>query len=218
MLKTMRRTKWIPILIGFMTSLPLQAGDLVVQVVDDGGQVLPDAAVYLVTDQAAESMPSTSYEVEQKDKMFSPFVTVVPAGANVSFPNRDGIGHHVYSFSPAKSFQLPLSEQELTEQIVFESPGIVTVGCNIHDWMVAYIYVVDTPYFAKTDAGGQAVFSDLPAGDYEIHVAHPGMKSVQAVTAMVAAGESGNVNQNMALSIKPRYFWQPEPRMHEEVY
>jgi len=79
MLKTMRRTKWIPILIGFMTSLPLQAGDLVVQVVDDGGQVLPDAAVYLVTDQAAEGMPSTSYEVEQKDKMFSPFVTVVPA-------------------------------------------------------------------------------------------------------------------------------------------
>ena len=118
----------------------------------------------------------------------------------------------------AKNFQLPLSDKELTETITFDKPGIVTVGCNIHDWMVAYIYVVDTPYYAKSDANGLAVINNLPAGDYEIHVAHPGMRSAQPITRQANITADGESRQEFSLEIKPRYFWQPAPRMHEEVY
>ena len=78
-------------------------------------------------------------------------------GFYARFPNKDGIGHHVYSFSTAKTFELPLSETESSMTVTFDQPGIVTIGCNIHDWMVGYINIVNTPYYGKTDAAGNVV-------------------------------------------------------------
>ena len=208
----------ILILLGICCSLPLQAGSLTVQIVDGNHKPLADAVVYLTSDQPFVPAAGKSYEIEQKNKTFHPFVTIMPTGSRASFPNRDGIGHHVYSFSPAKHFQLPLSEHVSTESITFDKPGLVTVGCNIHDWMVAYIYVVDTNHYRKTDNNGLAVFKDLPAGEFEIHVAHPGMKSAQPVTKQIKLTEDSAEKQEFSLIIKPRYFWQPAPRMHEEVY
>lgn len=208
----------ILLLSGLLTCLPLQAGSLAVRVVDARQEPLPDAVVYLTSDQPHMPATDKSFEIDQKDKMFHPFVTIMPAGARASFPNRDGIGHHVYSFSPPKNFQLPLSEQESTDTILFDKPGVVTVGCNIHDWMVAYIYVVDTDYYAKTDSNGLAEIDSLPAGTYEIHVAHPGMKPTQPLTRLIEVTADSVGSQEFSLQIKPRYFWQPAPRMHEEVY
>jgi len=215
----MHKVRTIFILLGVWSSMSLHAaGSLPVQVFDDKHEPLPDAVVYLMSDQPYVPATVSGVEIEQKNKMFRPFVTIIPTGASASFPNRDGIGHHVYSFSPAKNFQLPLSDHESTETITFTKPGVVTVGCNIHDWMVAYIYVVDTPYYAKSDANGLAVIDNLPAGDYEIRVAHPGMRSAQPVTRQIKITADGDGRQEFSLEIKPRYFWQPEPKMHEEVY
>ena len=214
----MRRIQPVIFLLVLLTGLPLQAGSLTVQVADSKHESLADAVVYLTSDRPFTQPKDSSFEIEQKNKAFHPFVTIMPTGSRASFPNRDGIGHHVYSFSPAKNFQLPLSEHVSTESITFDKPGLVTVGCNIHDWMVAYIYVVDSNYYTKTDNKGLAVIKDLPAGDYEIHVAHPGMKSAKPVTRSITLTANGADKQEFTLEIKPRYFWQPAPRMHEEVY
>lgn len=214
----MQAIRVVSFLSGLWLSLPSLAASLSVQVVDGDQQPLPDAVVYLIPDAPYVATNGGEFEVEQKNKIFTPFVTIMPTGSMASFPNRDGIGHHVYSFSPAKNFQLPLSDQELTDTIVFDQPGLVTVGCNIHDWMVAYIYVVDTPYFAKADANGQALIDDLPAGDYEVRVAHPGMRAAQPLTRQVSVSANSDDSEAFTLEIKPKYFWQPEPRLHEEVY
>jgi hypothetical protein len=100
-------------------------------------------------------------------------MTVLQAGTSVTFPNRDPIMHHVYSFSPAKSFEIKLYSGKAPNAIVFDKPGIVTLGCNVHDWMIGYVLVVPTPYFAKTAADGDAQLSGMPAGSYRIHAWHP---------------------------------------------
>ena len=101
--------------------------------------------------------------IAQVDREFVPYMTVLQTGTTVTFPNRDPIQHHVYSFSPAKSFEIKLYSGKSPSEILFDKPGVVTLGCNIHDWMIGYMLVVSTPYFAKTDAGGIARLRDVPA-------------------------------------------------------
>ena len=100
--------------------------------------------------------------VDQVDKQFVPKVQAVLVGTPVTFPNNDNVRHQVYSFSPAKRFELPLYAGVPAQPIVFDKPGVVVLGCNIHDWMVGYIYVSESPYFAKTGKDGKAVLADLP--------------------------------------------------------
>ena len=97
-------------------------------------------------------------------------------GTSVMFPNSDNIRHHVYSFSPAKKFELPLYSGVPAEPVVFDKVGFVTLGCNIHDWMIAYVAVLPTPYFQVTRQDGRAVLKDLPAGQYTVQVWHPALK------------------------------------------
>src|SRR5213594_3548071 len=115
---------------------------------------------------------------------------------DVSFPNRDNIRHHVYSFSSPKKFELPLYIGTPAAPVLFDKPGVVALGSNIHDWMLAYIYVVTTPYFAKTAADGKGRLDRLPPGTYEARVWQPRMrggtdKTAQPVT--LAAGELAQV-------------------------
>jgi hypothetical protein len=72
----------------------------------------------------------------------------------VAFPNSNEIRHHAYSFSAPKRFEVPLDKDTSANPVLFDRPGMVVLGCNIHDWMLGYIYVADTPYFGKTDADG----------------------------------------------------------------
>lgn len=101
-----------------------------------------------------------------------PVMTVVQTGAQISFPNNDTVRHHVYSFSPTKPFELKLYSGTPGSPILFDKPGTVVIGCNIHDQMVAYIQVVNTPYFAKSDDTGQARIADLPLGKYRLKAWH----------------------------------------------
>lgn len=150
------------------------------QVHDSTGVALDDAVVYLTPeDVRAPVMRAAPASIVQNHKMFMPLVTVVQRGAAVDFPNRDDIAHDVYSLSEAKHFELKLYRGR-SKQVVFDKPGVVTIGCNIHDMMIAYVVVVDTPYFAKTGANGLGELPPLPAGRYRIAVWHPSLGNAPA--------------------------------------
>ena len=155
----------------------LLAGSLEVIVKDDKGGPVSDAVVYAAAAGAASAAPKKRAVVDQRDKQFVPYVTAVQVGTAVIFPNSDNIRHHVYSFSPAKKFELPLYSGVPAEPVVFDKVGFITLGCNIHDWMIAYVAVLPTPYFQVTRQDGRAVLKDLPAGQYTVQVWHPALKA-----------------------------------------
>jgi plastocyanin len=129
----------------------------------------------------------TPREMAQQHITFVPHVLLVPVGAEVSFPNRDRVRHHVYSFSAAKRFELKLYSQEQTRTVQFDKAGVVALGCNIHDKMSGYIIVVDTPYAAQSDAGGRVTLKNVPDGPGILTIWAEGLKApdnrlVQAMT------------------------------------
>jgi plastocyanin len=141
---------------------------------DPAGQPVADAVVYATpATGAVEAKPGRPVSIGQEDREFVPYVSVIQTGTAVAFPNRDPILHHVYSFSPAKPFEIKLYTGKSPREVVFDKPGLVVLGCNIHDWMVGYIMVVSTPYFARSDAAGQVRLRELPAGAYELRAWHP---------------------------------------------
>src|SRR5580704_3198718 len=121
--------------------------------------------------------------IDQVDKQFVAYVTPINVGSMVKFPNSDKIRHQVYSFSAAKRFDLPLYAGTDAPPVMFDKPGVVVLGCNIHDWMVGYIYVSETPFFAKTAAGGTAAIDEMPPGEYSVRVWHPSMEHGEESTA-----------------------------------
>jgi len=128
--------------------------------------------------------------MDQKNRMFIPHVLAVQTGTAVRFPNSDDIRHHVYSFSPAKPFQLPLYKGTPANPVVFDKAGVVTLGCNIHDQMSAFIIVVDTPYFERTGGDGHATLRDVEPGKYVVHVWYPEMRDEpQPGSITIAGGE-----------------------------
>ncbi|KRI01681.1 methylamine utilization protein [Curvibacter sp. PAE-UM] len=159
-----------------LLALPLRAGTLVVDVLQGSGLPLADAVVFLESPQARRQVrPLMKAEMGQAGKQFVPQVLVVTTGTEVDFPNRDTVRHHVYSFSPVKKFELKLYIGTPTKPVLFDQPGIAVLGCNIHDQMVGWIVIVDTPYFGRTAAQGQVVLDKLPPGNYRLRSWHPGL-------------------------------------------
>jgi plastocyanin len=115
--------------------------------------------------------------MDQVDLAFAPAVLVVPVGSRIAFPNSDVVSHQVYSFSPAKRFQLPLYRGKPYPPITFDAPGIVTLGCNIHDNMLGYVLVTDAPYYGQTSPSGAWSSAALPAGNYAVSVWHPRLRN-----------------------------------------
>ena len=159
-------------ILALAAALPAAAASVQVTVKDARGTAVEDAVVWAVPKVTAAARPRREAAVEQKDKQFVPTVTVVQTNTLVRFPNRDDIRHHVYSFSAPKPFEIKLYAGTSAAPILFDKPGEVVLGCNIHDNMLGYIYVVDTPWFAKTRSDGSARLNDLPAGDYELQAWH----------------------------------------------
>ncbi len=133
------------------------------------------------------------YVVAQKDISFQPRVLIVPVGASVAFPNRDKVRHHVYSFSRPKKFELKLYGREEARTVLFDKPGVVALGCNIHDAMTGFVIVVTTPYAAQADAAGRVRF-DMAAGGTTIRVWDPAIRApgnmVSQPLAVAGAGTS----------------------------
>jgi plastocyanin len=148
-------------------------GGIAVRITDADGKPVSDAVVYLEAD-SGQQLPKTmkAGEISQKGLKFIPLVTVIQTGSKIFFPNNDKVRHHIYSFSAPHKFDQKLYTGTMAEPQTFEKPGTVVLGCNIHDKMIAYVRIVDTPYFGKTGADG-SVAVDAPAGKYVLKAWHP---------------------------------------------
>jgi plastocyanin len=177
---------------GIALSAPLAAAPLAVRVVDAFGRPVAEAVVALYPAGVAMRAPHPvgHYSVSQKNLQFHPFVTVVPVGADVSFPNLDPTKHHVYSFSPAKRFELKLFAKDQSRTVHFDRAGVVALGCNIHDQMSAFIVVTDSSWTVRTNAQGVASFADAPNAAGRITVWHPYLRAPGGqVQQVMIAGE-----------------------------
>lgn len=193
---------------------------------DDAGKPVADAVVYAVSLSDSEpdiQLPLTS-TIDQVDKEFIPYVNPVLVNTKVYFPNNDMIRHHVYSFSPAKAFELPLYPpgKGPEEPVIFDTPGVVVLGCNIHDWMKAYVFVLETPFFSKTGDDGLARIPNLPPGSYDIQVWHPRLKQVSdAETQQVTLSGDGEISParvEFEISLKQEWRAMRAPKLSGGLY
>ncbi|MEX6501035.1 methylamine utilization protein [Pseudomonas zhanjiangensis] len=176
------------------------AASLQARLVDAGGQPLANAVLSLRGPLGAEAEPPMVV-MDQQAKQFVPNVLAVRTGSAVSFPNSDDIRHHVYSFSPAKRFELRLYQGTPSEPVRFDTPGVVVLGCNIHDWMVGYVYVTDDPWFVVSDQQGRAPFAQLPPGRYSVSLWHPLLPDMQpqAESELMLNEQGGVANFTLAV-------------------
>jgi plastocyanin len=161
-----------------------QNAEIIATVTDAQGKPLADAVVIAFPSDGNLRITGKPRDeaILQVDKEFVPKVTLLFVGAAVSFPNNDTVRHHVYSFSQVKKFELPLYQGVPAKPVVFDKPGVVVLGCNIHDWMVAYVYVSESPHFAKTGADGKATLSDLAPRAYVVRAWHPQLEDQEEQT------------------------------------
>jgi plastocyanin len=139
----------------------------------DGKGIAGTVVVLRSTNPNRPPAASTKGVMDQQNREFVPHVLIVPVGSRVTFPNSDSVSHQVYSFSPAKKFQFPLYRGSPNPPVDFDRVGVVTIGCNIHDQMRAYVFVVDGQYYGRTDSSGVWSAADVEPGEYAVQVWHP---------------------------------------------
>jgi plastocyanin len=177
-----------------------QAANVNVTFSDAAGNPLSDAVVMLEPVGARLPVkPLQGAQIVQHDLQFNPAVSVVTVGTPVMFPNQDTVKHHVYSYSAAKTFQIKLYAGVPHTPIVFDKPGIAVLGCNIHDGMVAWVVVTDTPLWALSAAGGHAKVADVPPGNYLLHVWHASLAETTPPQLLPLAVGAGDVDQRIRL-------------------
>jgi plastocyanin len=184
------------LLVALAPAVHAVAATLEVSVVDEQGQPLENVAVYAMPAHGAgrhgpavdraDAAPEPAV-MDQQGLQFVPHLLVVQSGALVTFPNGDKVSHHVYSFSETKTFELPLYKGDLHPPVLFEQPGVVVLGCNIHDGMLGYVVVVDTPHFARTNEQGIALIDEVPHGDYAVTVWTPRVRPTSLPAAQPVA-------------------------------
>jgi hypothetical protein len=146
--------------------------------------------------------------MDQRSRQFAPFVIAVHTGAAVMFANSDSVAHQVYSFSSPRQFELGLYRGQPRNPIVFDKPGIVVLGCNIHDNMLGYVYVTDAPHFGTTDASGEWRAA-LGAGDYAIEIWSPRLGAREPLPRSEATMIAG---QPLAIDVRFKYPLAPAPK------
>jgi len=176
-----------------------RAATVDVAVSDAAGNPLADAVVMLEPVGAKLPVkPMVGAQIAQHDLRFSPQVSVVTVGTPVMFPNQDTVKHHVYSYSPAKTFQIKLYAGVPHTPIVFDKPGVAVLGCNIHDGMLAWVIVTETPLWARS-AGGHAKVLDVPPGSYQIHVWHSSLAETTPPQLLPLTVAASDVEQRVRL-------------------
>jgi len=197
------RLLFIAVLIIACAAAEAFAAEFSVSLSDVKGEPISNAVVSLIPlDAPLPASPAVlpNAQVLQQDGEFVPLVTAVRRGTRVDFPNRDQVQHHVYSLSSAKRFETPLHGGDTTYGEVLDKAGIVTIGCNIHDWMLAYIVVLDTPYFAISHEQGKASVGSLPTGRYRLEIWHP--RLLKPVTEELIVNDGGT-ERSIQLALKP---------------
>ncbi len=195
-----------------------QAASLTLTLTDQEGKPVDDAVVYVLTidRQHQVSMPQT-VEVGQLNEMFVPHVRATTIGSLVNFPNSDHVQHHVYSFSEAKTFEVPLYSGVPTEPTLFDKAGLVTLGCNIHDHMLGYILVLDTPWFAEVHAGSGRV-DNLPAGELALEIWHPRLAGDAVIARTLTVGADENTALELQVELRPERTVRRAPRRGNSRY
>jgi plastocyanin len=184
-------------------ALPARAAVVEVQALGSDGKALPETVVFLESSAAkAAAKPMTGVEIEQDKRRFTRRVSVVTLGSEVAFPNRDSVRHHVYSFSPAKTFELKLYAGKPANPVLFDKAGVAVLGCNIHDNMVAWVVVVETPHHGVADASGTLRIDNVPPGSYRLRSWHPGLPpgapAADEALVVAASGASARVKLPLA--------------------
>jgi plastocyanin len=182
---------------------PAQASTLDVQVRDADRVALTDTVISLKPIQPPAPAQGATAVMDQHGLKFVPQVLVVQRGTTVVFPNSDQVRHHVYSFSPAKKFELRLYKDIPAKPVVFDQEGVATIGCNIHDWMLGYIVVVDTPLFGKTGSDGKLRIEHVPAGEYDLHAWHARMDPDAAAHIERVRIDAESVQRDLVLDVNP---------------
>jgi hypothetical protein len=195
-------------LLSGVTSLLLAAqawaGDIVVRVTTPDGKPLPDAVVLVpVKPGDPKPAPVDGLRMAQSGKQFAPFVLIAPVGSTVEFPNLDKFRHHVYSFSKGNKFELELYGREEKRVITFKTAGVAALGCNIHDQMVAFIRVVDTPWAAKSGSDGVAKLTAAPEGNQRVDVWHPYATAKDQTVTQTVSVSAGTTTLTVVLDIAP---------------
>lgn len=194
-----RRAAFLALLLGLAGQAGAASVEALVQ--NPGRLPVADAAVVLVPLSPLRSKTNATATIEQRGKEFIPYVTIVQTGTAIDFPNNDMIRHHVYSFSSPKQFEIKLYAGKPGQPVVFDKPGEVVIGCNIHDWMEAHVLVVDSPYFAKTTGDGRAVIANVPAGRYRLQLWHPLQKAAHASSEIEVGNSPAQIK--LVLDVKP---------------
>ncbi len=192
-------------LLAGLLPLAAAAGALELRVQDSHGAPLPDAVLFLESAAARAAVkPLARAEIAQVARNFDPMVSVVPLGTPVSFPNRDSVRHHVYSFSPVKKFEIKLYVGTPAEPVVFDQPGIAVLGCNIHDQMAAWVVIVPTPWYGKTGADGVLRLPNVPAGSYRLRSWHASLPvgAPAADQALLVEGATQQVALRLAGAVR----------------
>ena len=182
-----------------------------VQVKDDRGKPVEDAVVYVTVPAATTAKERASAVMDQINQEFVPYVLAVGTGSAVNFPNRDNIRHHVYSVSTQKKFELPLYIGTPAAAVVFDQPGVIVLGCNIHDWMVGYIFIVPGAAFAKTAGDGRARIENVGTGTVEVRVWHPRLKVATETTGKPVTVDGGGTGETVFTIGLKREWRVPRP-------
>jgi len=174
-------TGWrgVAVLLCALLPVAIHAAPVELLLQDSDGKPVAGAVVALRSRADRAPSPPVKAVMDQQNRAFVPHVLIVPVGSSVTFPNGDSVSHQVYSFSPAKKFQLPLYRGSPNPPVAFERAGVVTLGCNIHDAMRAYIFVVDGQYFGRTDATGLWSATAVDPGEYDVQAWHPLAREMQ---------------------------------------
>jgi plastocyanin len=170
-----RNLPYFACLATLLATAPACAASVDLQISDTAGHPAANAVVALTpqgTPTPVSHLPAEAI-VDQRHETFIPLVTIVRKGGHVIFTNNDTTMHQVYSFSPIKQFEFEMDEGRRSAPVVFDKTGVASIGCNIHDHMITYVYVADTPWTVLTDGKGQAELTDVPPGNYRVEVWHP---------------------------------------------
>ena len=199
----------------WIISVAAYSAEITISVMDQKSNAVIDGYVELYALSGTEVATPATGTIDQIDKEFTPLVSAVPVGSTVFFPNSDNIQHQIYSFSKSKPFDLPLFAKNDTQKVVFENAGIIHMGCNIHDWMLSFLYVYESKFFGQTNNRGNISFSDLPDGDYELRVWSPRLKNNRkAVTQTISIPQTTTITQ----TIKVRKKIRRKPRLENDEY
>jgi plastocyanin len=196
----------ILVVITAVSGFSCRAAGIIATVTDEDGQPLPDAVVSVVASGATRISPSAplaTATIDQREETFVPMVVVVQRGGSVTFRNSDRTRHHIYSFSPIRQFEFVQKPDEALPPVTFDVAGVAAIGCNIHDSMIAYVYVTDAPRAAVTDSHGRAEVSELPAGSFIATVWHPRLRPKVVPPSQHVTLENSGTTLAVTISVLP---------------